>query len=203
MILNNTWIPLGEFRAVRTRSCGSVSGIGFGWKIRTAAILGAALSSESLKAFWSNGLCKKRSELGYSSRIFSTIDGPVSSNLLAPPTKQTAILEPFKASLLTGTLSEAAGESELMGASWERLEKKDLKGAKEEMVLRVAVVAAEEKEKKMRREKQGTIRRRRRQSRSGTNLILIRRLGLFTIFHLPFLPPISLCFPPSIQPSDR
>lgn len=192
---------MGEFLAVRTRSCGSVSGIGLGWKIRIAAILGAVFNRENLKAFRSNGLCKKRSEFGYSLRIFSIIDGPVSSNLLAPPTKQTAILDPFNSSFfarsLAGTLAGGEGEfrrtSDRCGV---RLEKKDLRGAKEEMVLRVAAVAAEEMEKKMRREKQGTMRRRMRQSRSETNLMVMSLLGLFTIFH--FLPLISH-FPSSIR----
>lgn len=88
-----TWIPLGEFWADRTRTKVSFSGNGWGWNILTAAILGADFNNENLNASESNGLCKKRSELGYSFSIISIIEGPVNSNLLAPPTKHTAIFD--------------------------------------------------------------------------------------------------------------
>lgn len=78
---------------MRTRTCSSISGTSFCSKIRTEASLGAVLRSDSLKAFLSMGQCKKRSALGYRLRTFSTMEGPVNSNLLAPPTKQTAILD--------------------------------------------------------------------------------------------------------------
>lgn len=86
-------MPLGEFFAVRTRSCDSVSGIGFGSKILTAAIFGAFFKYDNLNVFSSSGLCRNKSAFGYSLRMFSIIDGPVTSNLLAPPTKHTAIFD--------------------------------------------------------------------------------------------------------------
>ncbi|GAU30197.1 hypothetical protein TSUD_311480 [Trifolium subterraneum] len=58
-----------------------------------AATFGANFNSENLNESESNGLCKKRSEFGYSFNIISNIEGPVNSNLLAPPTKHTAILD--------------------------------------------------------------------------------------------------------------
>jgi hypothetical protein len=61
--------------------------------IRTEASLGTDFKRENLKALSSKLLCKNRSEFGYTWRIFLTMEGPVSSNLLAPPTKHTAILD--------------------------------------------------------------------------------------------------------------
>ena len=66
----------------------------WGSKILTEAILGASLRSDNLNAFWFNGLRRNRSELGNGSSTFLSMEGPVSSNLLAPPTKHTATLEP-------------------------------------------------------------------------------------------------------------
>jgi hypothetical protein len=62
--------------------------------IRTEASLGIDFKRENLKALSSKLLCKNRSEFGYTWwRIFLTMEGPVSSNLLAPPTKHTTILD--------------------------------------------------------------------------------------------------------------
>jgi hypothetical protein len=44
-------MPLGEFAAVRTRSCDSVYGKDLGSKIRTEASLGALFRSENLNEF--------------------------------------------------------------------------------------------------------------------------------------------------------
>lgn len=156
-------MPLGEFAAVRTRSSGLVSLIGFGSNIRTPASLGAVLRRENLKASWSNGLCRKRSEFGYSSRIFPTIEGPVSSNLLAPPTKHTAILDLSNSSFRFGggwteKVVELGG---VVRVWWPR--RKERKGAKEERGL--VVVGEEERERKIRRESGGMSMKTRRQSR--------------------------------------
>lgn len=170
-------MPLGELRAVRTRTSDSVSSNGLGRKIRTEAILGAFFNSEYLNEFPSKGLCKKRSELGYSLRIFSTMDGPVNSNLLAPPTKHTAILDRSnsfffllrKVNLSSSTVRvELGGYDELKSivVVFGFREKIDLKGAKADRGL----MAAEERERNTSRER-GKIRSRRRQLRSGNHLV--------------------------------
>lgn len=86
-------MPLGELRPVRTRACDGVSGIDLGRKMRTTAILGDSFSSSNLYEFLSYGAFKNRSALGYPLSMCSTMDGPVSSNRRAAPTKQTAILD--------------------------------------------------------------------------------------------------------------
>lgn len=197
-------MPLGEFAAVRTRSCESVCGRGLGSKIRTEASLGTVFSSENLYEFWSNGLCRKRSEFGYSSRIFSTIDGPVSSNLLAPPTKHTAILDRSNSSFLllhrassdslpfsTTRVVRGGGCDELKvtfaGCSnvWPR--RKDRRGSKEERGL----VVLGEREINTRRKRGGMISKTRRQSRSEIhreNCMVILKSVLITS-QLPLLLP--------------
>lgn len=169
-------MPLGEFLAVRTRSCDSVSGIGFGSKILTAAILGAVFKYDNLNVLWSSGVCKNKSAFGYSFRIMSIMDGPVSSNLLAPPTKQTAILEFCNSSLMFlhlwgsacsgGVGGRGRGEEEGWVGGLEcwnaAAMMKDRRGAKVEKGMSGRVEA----EKKRMRERGARMRKRRRQSRS-------------------------------------
>lgn len=188
-----TWMPLGESWAVRTRCWNSVSGIVLGWKILTAAILGADLRSENLKALGSTGLCRKRSELGYLLRILSRMDGPVSSNFRAPPTKQTAILERpnsssssfflfndwvrfwFGVPVAVGEeVGEAIGvELKLLGGTrnWKARppRKKDRMGAKG-MLVGEKKEEKEESERKSMKERVGMSKRSRRQSRSENHL---------------------------------
>jgi len=102
-------MPLGELAAVRTRTCDSVSGIRLGLNTRNEATREANLSRDNLKEFGSSGLFKKRSALGYSSRIRSKMDGPVNSNRLAPPTKQTAILDRVNSDFRIAASAEREG----------------------------------------------------------------------------------------------
>lgn len=165
---------MGELRAVRTRTCDSVSGMAVGSKIRTDAIFDTTFKSENLNASLSRGLCKKRSEFGYSFRIFSTIDGPVSSNLLAPPTKQTAILDRFNSSFLLLGDEIDGGET----GFWVEPEKKDLRGAKVETRLKAVVAEEEEdRERKTSRDRGGRMRKTRRQSRSEAHFV--KNIGLW------------------------
>lgn len=172
--------------------------MGLGSKIRTEASLGALLRSENLKAFWSNGLCRKRSEFGYSLRIFSIIDGPESSNLLAPPTKQTAILDRSNSSFLLlhdwvsadsfrlntelgdGKTGYPEGLTEMLLACWKAWpSRKERIGAKEEEGL----VGTEEMERKTRRESGGIIKKSKRQSRSEIHFVkyMLIFCGFFSI----------------------
>lgn len=152
-------MPLGELAAVRTRTCDSVSGIGLGLKTRNEATREANFKRDNLNEFESSGLFKKRSALGYRSRIRSKIEGPVSSNRLAPPTKQTAILDRDNSAFFR--VADSAGSLELklvVVLPWRMMEG---------ICLRVE----EEREKKRRREREEKSKRRNRQSRSDSHLV--------------------------------
>lgn len=113
---------------------------------------------ENLNELESNGLFTKRSAFGYSSRMFSMIDGPVSSNRRAPPTKHTAILAVF------GEAAAAAAEKKV--------------GMRRRRAAE-GVVAEGEMEKNRRREKEVKMKRRNLQSRSVTHFVMgIAFLGL-------------------------
>lgn len=110
-----TWMPLGELLEVRTLVCDSSSTILTCLKILTPAILGAFLRRENLKASLSSGLCRNKSALGYSKRIFFKMEGPVSSNFLAAPTRQIAILDPLTIFFSSQTLPAMEEEEEEEG----------------------------------------------------------------------------------------
>jgi hypothetical protein len=93
MMRSQTWIPFGELLLVSTFLCSSVSGNVTGLLILTSAIRGANLSNPSLKLFSSKLLCTNRSASGKTFKTCSKMEGPVNSNLLAPPTRQIAMRE--------------------------------------------------------------------------------------------------------------
>lgn len=190
-ILKRTCMALGEFMAVKTRVSDWVSVIRRGWKIRTEATLGAFFKRENLKAFLSRGLCKKRSELGYFLRMLSIIEGPVSSNLLAPPTKHTAILDrtikslPFDGKWIPSVVELEMG-LELDWKSWEirkwRKEVKEVKG---------------KEEKRRRKRRRGERRKSQRQSRwcethfAKGMAFFLRLSTIISLYYFTF--PLNLC----------
>lgn len=138
----------------------------------TAATFGASFNNENLNASESKGLCRKRSELGYSFNIISNIEGPVNSNLLAPPTKHTAILDRNNSSF--------EGE-ELAVLIKGRLERRFWTEEKDERAFKVGAW----KKKNMIKEKRGIINTRIRQLISENRLVngYIDFVGLFIIFN--------------------